>query len=99
MSEVFDFDKLKEDLDLELKKAKEYIEDKKKRTPKPAENRKLTTLSDAEEQSMISDIHVKEGVLEILTIRPGAWGPEISRITSDLAALEFRLEKHKIEEE
>lgn len=98
MSEVFDFDKLKEDLDLELKKAKEYVEEKKKRTPKPVGNKKLTTLSDEEELSILSDIHVKEGVLEILAIRPGAWGPEISRLTSEVAALEFRLEKYKIKE-
>ena len=98
MSEDFDFDKLKEDMDLELKKAKEYIEDKKKRTPKPVENKKLTTLSDEEELGILSDIHVKEGVLEILTIRPGAWAPEISRLTLEIAALEFRLEKYKVKE-
>ncbi len=81
MSEDFDFDKLKEDMDLELKKAKEYVEDKKKRTPKPVGNKKLTTLSDEEERSIISDIHVKEGVLEILAVKPSSWGPEISRLT------------------
>jgi hypothetical protein len=98
MSEDFDFDKLKEDLDLELKKAKEYVEEKKKITPKPVENKKLTTLSDEEELSILSALHVKEDVLEILTIRPGAWAPEISRLTLEVAALEFRLEKYKIKE-
>ena len=98
MSEDFDFDKLKKDMDLELKKAKEYIEDKKKTTPKPVENKKLTTLSDDEELSILSALHVKEDVLEILTIRPGAWQPEISRLTLEVAALEFRLEKYKIKE-
>jgi hypothetical protein len=98
MSEDFDFDKLKEDLDLELKKAKEYVEDKKKRTPKPVGNKKLTTLSDEEERSIISDIHVKEDVLEIITVSTGGWAPEISRLTSEVAALQFRLEKYKIKE-
>ncbi len=98
MSEDFDFDEMKENLALELKEAKEHIEKKKESTPKPEVYKKLTTLSDVEERSILSDIHVKEDVLEILNLRPGVWANEIKRITLEAAALKLKLEEYKIEE-
>lgn len=99
VEEGFNFDTMKENLALELKKAREYIEEKKKITPKPEEYKKLTTLSDAEERSILSDLNVKESVLETININPGSWMPEIKRLTLEVAALRFRLEEYKIKEE
>ncbi len=97
---VFDFNEMKENLALELEKAREYVEEKKKTMLPPEErNKKLTTLSDAEEQSILSALRVKESVLETININSGAWQPEIKRITSGIAALRFRLEEYKIKEE
>lgn len=97
---VFDFNEMKENLASELEKAREYVEEKKKTMLPPEErNKKLTTLSDEEESSILSDLNVKESVLEIINTNPGAWRPEISRLILEVAALRFRLEEYKIKEE
>jgi len=97
--EGFDFNAMKKNLALELEKAKKYVEEKKKTMLPPEErNKKLTTLPDAEERTILSDLHVKESVLETINIRPEAWQPEISRLTLEVAALRFRLEEYKIKE-
>ncbi len=99
MNEIFDFDKMKENFDLELEKAKEHLEEQKELTPKPKKWKKLTTLSDEEERSIIAEINVKEEVLEILNLKPGVWLAEIKRITLGLTALKLKLEEYKVKEE
>jgi len=98
--EVWDKKAAKAAFDSEIEKAREYLSEKKKITPKPEEFKKITTLSDDEEWIILSGIKTKGEVIETLSSfkNDGSWGGDIQRLTKEVAELMLMLDTHKIQD-
>lgn len=97
---VWDKNEAQEKFNAELTKARLYLEEKKKVTPKPEPYKKMTTLSDNVEKTILADIKVKEELIEILAGFKGKneWSADISRLAKEAGGLRLILEAHKIKE-
>lgn len=98
--EVWDKNESQKKFDAELEKARTYLYEKKKITPKPEPYKKMTTLPDKVEQTIMSDIKVKEDLIELLGSfkSKSEWSADISRLTKEAGVLRLVLEAHKIKE-
>jgi hypothetical protein len=97
---IWDKDESQKKFDAELEKARTYLYEKKKITPKPELYKKITTLPDKVERTIRSDIKVKEELIEILGSfkNKNEWSADISRLAKEAGGLRLVLEAHKIKE-
>ena len=86
---------------LELERAKEYLREKERVTPKPKEYKKLTTLSDKTERMLLSDIQTKEEVIEIISNPRSVytWTADITRLRKSIEDIEQVLKENAIDSE
>lgn len=84
---------------LELERARDYLKEKERITPKPEPYKKVTTLHDDEEKTLLSKINIKKEVIEIISnFKVTSWTADIERLTLELNRLELELEKHLIKD-
>jgi hypothetical protein len=99
--EIWDKNDTKSLFALELERAKEYLREKERVTPKPKEYKKLTTLSDKTERMLLSDIKIKEEIIEIIS-NPrsvNAWATDIIRLRKSIEDIERILKENAIDSE
>lgn len=97
---VWNKDEAQEKFKEELCRTRAYLDEKKKNTPKPEPYKKMTTLSDKVERTIMSDIKVKEELIETLSGFKGTneWSADISRLAKEAGGLRLVLEAHRIKE-